>query len=153
MRMIASTIAAVLLVAGCSSNDESSPSPAPTSQPPATSAPTPEPSSATPPPVEETPGLAASEVLAAFMTAKLPVRHARNNSKNCETQQLGCLEMVTTDDVTITTWGDSVAMETYAQAFGTEAFVLRNVVLQYAAAKTPATMRPKYQAALTKLAP
>lgn len=91
-------------------------------------------------------------MLAAFRSANLPVRNPRDNSKNCDAQQLGCLEMTTTDDVTITTWGDAAPMEAYATAFGTEAFVLRNVVLQYAGAKTPAAMRPQYQAALTKLA-
>ena len=148
MRLIA-IVAAVLLVAGCSSNDEGSPTPAPTSQPPAA---TPEPSSATPPPVEETPGLSAAQVLQAFTKAKLPVRNARNNSRNCDAQQLGCLELISTDDVTITTWGDAASMEVYAAAFGADVFVLRNVVLQYAAARTSAALRPKYQLALTRLA-
>lgn len=103
-------------------------------------------------PADDKPGLAAAEVVAAFTAAKLPVRHARNNSKACVEQELGCLELISTDDVTITTWGDAVAMEAYAQAFGAEAFVLRNVVLQYAGAKTPAAMRPRYQLALTRLA-
>lgn len=148
MRVIAIITAAVLLVAGCSSNEGSPAAVQPTVAATSSAAP----STATPPPVEETPGLAAAEVVAAFQAAKLPVRRARNNSKNCETQELGCLEMVTSADVTITTWGDAVSMEAYAQAFGADAFVLRNVVLQYAAARTPAAARPKYQLALTRLA-
>lgn len=145
--MIAIIAAAVLLVAGCSSNEGS-----PAAVQPTTAVSSAPPSTATPPPVEETPGLAAAEVVAAFQAAKLPVRRPRDNSKNCDAMQLGCLEMITTDDVTITTWGDAVSMEAYAQASGTEAFVLRNVVLGYAAARTPATLRPKYQLALTRLA-
>lgn len=149
-KLVVVLVAVVGLLAGCSGGGDAPASTAPAASQPATTTPTVEPS--TPPPVEDTPGLAAAEVLAAFTKAKLPVRNPRDNSKNCVSMQLGCLEMITTDDVTITTWGDAVTMEAYAQAYGMEAFVLRNVVLQYAAAKTPATARPKYQAALTRLA-
>ncbi|MET9313841.1 hypothetical protein ABZX12_18670 [Kribbella sp. NPDC003505] len=148
MRGVAVIAAAVLLAAGCSSNDEGGPSPAPTSQPPVATA---EPTANTPP-AEETPGMSAAQVVQAFTKAKLPVRNARNNSANCDAQQLGCLELISTDDVTITTWGDAASMEVYAAAFGADVFVIRNVVLQYAAARTPATLRPRYQLALTRLA-
>lgn len=150
MKLIVIVAAVLGLLVGCGSGGEDqSASTAPTvSQPSTPTVEVPAPTT----PAEDKPGLAAAEVVAAFTAAKLPVQHARNNSKNCETMQLGCLEMITTDDVTITTWGDAAPMEAYAQAFGQDAFVLRNVVLQYAGARTPAAARPKYQLALTRLA-
>lgn len=146
MRVIVIIAAVVLLAAGCSNQDSPLPA-APTQSSTATAAPAPSTSST--PTAEEKPGLSAAEVVAAFQAAKLPVRRPRNNSANCETMQLGCLELITTDDVSVTTWSDSVAMETFAQAYGKEAFVSGNVVLSYAAARTPASLRPKYQQVLT----
>lgn len=148
MRVIAIIAAAVVLLTGCSGSKET---PA-ASQPPASSVPATVVEPTSPPASSEEPrGYSAAEVLAAFKAAKLPVRNARDNSTNCESMQLGCLEMLTTDDVSITTWGDAVTLEAYAQAYGKEAFVANNVVLSYAGARTPAKMRPKYQAALTAL--
>lgn len=148
MKLVALVIVLAGLLVGCGgSGEDRSASTAPVASPPS---PVQVPVPTTP--ADDKPGLAAAEIVAAFTAARLPVRHARNNSKNCVEQELGCLEMISSDDLTITTWGDAVAMEAYAQAFGPDAFVLRNVVLQYAAARTPAAARPKYQLELTRLA-
>jgi len=145
MRVIAIVAAVVMLAAGCSS-ENSPPAAAPTST---STTPTEEPVEI-PTPVEFTPGpYTADEVLAAFQAAWLPVRNPRDNSKNCE--ELGCLQLMTTDDVSIYTWGDSVPMELFAHELGKDAFVLGNVLLQYAGARTPEKMRPKYEAALTAM--
>lgn len=143
MRVIAITAAAVLLAAGCA-NDQVSPPAASTS--PSTSTPvkaTPKPS----PPASTPVKLTAEQVVAAFAAAKLPVRNPRDNSRNCES--LGCAELTTTDDISVYTWDDPAAQKRFVTSFGpTRAFSLGNVVLSYAAARTPAAARPKYQQVL-----
>jgi hypothetical protein len=152
MRVIAIVAATAALLVGCSGGGDDSASSTPPANQPSTTAPATVEVPAPTTQAEDKPGLAAADVVAAFKTAKLPVTHARDNSRNCEGLQLGCLEMITTDDITVTTWADSPSMEAYAHGFGTEAFVAWNVVLQYAAARTPAKLRPRYQQVLTKLA-
>lgn len=148
MRVIALAAAAVMLVAGCSSGSEDPPAAA-SQQPAASTVPATVEEST---PAEEEPvGLTAAEVLTAFQQAKLPVRHPRDNSNNCDAMQLGCVQLTTTDDVSIYVFVEAAAMENFAASFGKDAFVSNNVVLSYAGAKTPATMRPKYQAVLTGL--
>jgi hypothetical protein len=148
MRAIAITIAAMLLVAGCSSNDDPA-SPPVASQPPTAAASAPV---ETPKPPPEVPaGLGAAEVVEAFKAAKLPVRNPRDNSKNCEEMQLGCLELMTTDDISVYTWDDAAAQQKFAAVFGKEVFASGNVVLSYAAARTPAKLRPRYQQVLAGL--
>jgi hypothetical protein len=144
MRAIAITTAAVLLAAGCA-NDQASPPTASTSPSTSTSVKaTPKPN----PPATSAPAkLTAEQVVAAFAAAKLPVSNPRDNSRNCES--LGCAELTTTDDISVYTWDDPAAQKRFMTAFGpTRAFSLGNVVLSYAAARTPAANRPKYQQVL-----
>lgn len=145
-RLIAVAAAGVLALAGCSGGE----SPAVRDTPAAVTTVT------TPPPASSTPEvdghqvLTTAIVLEGFAKAKLPARNQRDNSKNCESG-LGCIQMVTTDDVTIYTFADPSAQQAIAAAFGEDAFSSGNVVLQYAAAHTPVTMRPKYERVLAGL--
>lgn len=140
MRVIAIIAAVVLLSAGCA-NDQASP-------PAASTSPSSTPSTATTKPSPPAPAkLTAEQVVAAFAAAKLPVRNPRDNSKNCAS--LGCAQLATTDDISVYTWDDPAAQKRFVTAFGpTRAFSLGNVVLSYAAARTPAAARPKYQQVL-----
>ncbi|MEU4391654.1 hypothetical protein [Kribbella sp. NPDC023855] len=143
MRAIAITAAAVLLAAGCA-NDQASPPAASTSPSTSTSVKaTPKPS----PPATSAPAkLTAEQVVAAFAAAKLPVSNPRDNSKNCES--LGCAELTTTDDISVYTWDDPAKQQHFAKVYGAQAFSSGNVVLSYAAARTPAANRLKYQQVL-----
>ncbi|MEV6413824.1 hypothetical protein [Kribbella sp. NPDC051718] len=95
--------------------------------------------------------LSAVNVLQAFQAAGLPVRNERYNDEACDTQQLGCMELLTTDDISIYTWADEAAQANFATTYGDAAYSSGNVVLSYLAQRTPAKLRPKYQAVLDKL--
>lgn len=142
MRVIAIIAAAVVLLTGCSgSKEEPAATQAPASTAPARETPV--------TPAKATTPLTGNEVIVEFAAANLPIGNVRDNSKNCV--KLGCVELVTTDDVSIYVWHDAAAQKHFATTFGSEAFSAGNVVLEYAGARTPAKMRPKYQAALTEL--
>jgi hypothetical protein len=119
--------------------------------------------SSTPTPAETTPTAAAStpidghsvtsvaQVIDAFQQAKLPVRKPRDNSDNCESQQLGCIQLTTTDDVSVYSFATIDDAKAFATVYGTEAYTSGNVVLSYGAARTPAALRPRYQKILDGL--
>jgi hypothetical protein len=88
-------------------------------------------------------------VVDAFQAAGLSVPHARDNSANCA--QLGCVQQVTTDAITVLTFKDAAGAAKVASGYGADAHQQGTVVLEYAAAKTPAADRPKFEAALAKL--
>lgn len=126
---------------------------------------TPSPSSSSAPstPAETTPGTTAStpvdgrsvmsvaQVLDAFRHAKLPVRKPRDNSDNCESLQLGCIQLTTTDDVSVYSFATVDEAKALAAASGTEAYSSGNVVLSYGAARTSAALRPRCQKILNSL--
>lgn len=95
-------------------------------------------------------GPTAETVVDHFQLAGLPVPHARDNSANCAS--LGCVQQVTTDAVTVLVFKDAAAAAKVAAGYGADAHQQGAVVLEYAAAKTPAAERPKYEAELAKLA-
>lgn len=88
--------------------------------------------------------LSAVNVLEGFQAAKLPVRNDRYNDANCESMQLGCIELLTTDDISIYTFADQGAQQTFAESLGEDGYSSGNVVLSYLAARTPQALRPKY---------
>jgi hypothetical protein len=138
---------AVLGAAGCSPDEAAAPAQSTTSATSATSS-----APATSPASTEIDGhqtLTAAMVLKAFQAAKLPVRKPRDNSRNCEALQ--CEELTTTDDISIYTWTDEVAQQQFAEVGGDNVYSSGNVVLQYAAARTPEAMRPKYEKVLDGL--
>ena len=87
----------------------------------------------------------------AFQQAKLPVRKARDNSANYESQQLGCIQLTTTDDVSVYSFATVDEAKAFVAASGTEVYSSGNVVLSYGAARTPAALRPRYQKILDGL--
>ena len=95
--------------------------------------------------------ISAQSVVTAFEKANLPVTNPRDNSKNC--QDLGCQQMITTDDVTVVSFTDSAAEAKYVNAFGSNAYQKGPIVLQYAAARTPEATRATYQTQLNTLVP
>jgi hypothetical protein len=95
-------------------------------------------------------GPTAETVVDHFQLAGLPAAHPRDNSANCP--QFGCTQMITTDAVTVVTFADQGAATKYAQTWGADAHQQGLIVLSYLAARTPAADRPKYEAALAKLA-
>jgi hypothetical protein len=150
MRVIAIVAAVVMLAAGCSSED-SPPAAAPTSASVEAPSSSTEPAESSEPPDGPHYHRSADEVLAAFTAAKLPVREPRDNSKNCDELQVGCVQLMTTEDVSIYIFVDAASREIFAGSLGRDAFVYGNVVLSYAAARTPVALRPRYQQVLTAL--
>lgn len=151
MKNLAAFAAAVLLlaVAGCSSDDQ----PASTTQQSTTVTST-TPAEPTTPAESEIDGhqvLSAVNVLHGFQAAKLPVRNDRYNDANCETLQLGCIELLTTDDISVYTFAEGPEQAVFAASLGDDGYSSGNVVLSYLAQRTPAAMRTKYQAVLDKL--
>lgn len=133
----------MLCVAGCSSDEPSAaPTPVAASTTPATT-PTVEPE------IDGHQVLSAAVVLEGFKKAKLPVRNDRYNTGNCE--QLGCIELLTTDDLTIMTFADEAAQAHVTTVYAGQSYSSGNVVLSYAGARTPDALRPKYQQVLDGL--
>jgi hypothetical protein len=93
-------------------------------------------------------GVTAHAVGDTFAAAHLPAPHPRDNSGNC--QSLGCSHLVTTDAVSVYQWPDVAGARKHAQTVGDQGFQAGTIVLSYAAARTPAKDRPKYEAALRK---
>jgi hypothetical protein len=96
----------------------------------------------------------AQQVVDEFAAKGLPVPKPRDNSQqNCSTYK--CSQLVTTDAITVATFADEAAATKYADAMAGAGGSFRHklVVLSYAAAKTSASDRPKYEAALTALVP
>ncbi|MDP9799353.1 hypothetical protein J2S43_007865 [Catenuloplanes nepalensis] len=94
-------------------------------------------------------GPTAQEVIDAFERAGLAVSNPRDNSSGCG--ELGCKERITTDAITVLSFDDAAAAAKYVEAAGTEAYRSGGIVLSYAAARTPAEDRPKYEDALKKM--
>jgi hypothetical protein len=93
------------------------------------------------------PGGSMNRPLAAL--ASLGIRNPRDNSANCAS--LGCTELTTTDDISVYVWDDPAAQAHFAKVFGAGAHSSRNVVLSYAAARTPEKMQARYEKALSSL--
>jgi hypothetical protein len=94
-------------------------------------------------------GPTAQQVVDAFDRAGLPVPNPRDNSGNCKTS--GCVQLVTTDAVSVYTWPTEAAAQHQVDVAAGEAHRRGLVVLSYAAARTPAEDRPRYEAELAKL--
>jgi hypothetical protein len=152
VRLVAVAAAGVLVLAGCGGGE----SPAVQDTPAAvTAATTPAPVASTPvastPVVDGHSVMSVAQVIDAFQKAKLPVRSPRDNSDNCEDLQLGCIQLTTTDDISVTSFATPAEAEAFAAASGSETYSSGNVVLGYAAARTPAALRPKYERVLAGL--
>jgi hypothetical protein len=150
MRVLLGVAVAALLLTGCSGSDDANDAP-PATAPVTTAAVTTETPAAVDTPIDGHQVLSAVNVLQGFKAAKLPVRNDRYNDAYCESMKVGCIELLTTDDISIFTFADPTAQEVFAAAYGEEAFSSGNVVLSYAAARTPAALRPKYEKVLTGL--
>jgi len=152
------TTVLVLACTGCSGSQEEGQAAAPSTpvvaSPSTPPAPTVTPTAASPTPraapSKTPPVLDPRSVLLAFMKAGLPVNDFRDNSQNCVSLQLGCDEQWTTDDVTVMSFRESAAQRKLVAAYGKDAASRGPYVLSYLAARTPAELRPKYEAALRK---
>lgn len=129
-RLIA--LALVLAVAGCS---DPNPAPTVTWSAPAT----------TPPRADGAPS--AREVVDAFAAAGLPVPEPRDGA--CAAAH--CSELMTTDAVSVYVFPDEASAAAFADAHAPDAHRIGVVVLDYAAARTPADDRSQYENALTNL--
>jgi hypothetical protein len=115
-----------------------------------TTAPVDEPTEPTSAPLDGHHSLTAGMVVGAFKDAGLPVRNPRDNTaQNCP--DLGCTQLISTDDVSIYTWADPVAQSAFAKSYGEGAHSSGNVVLSYLAARTPEKTRAKYERVLAPL--
>jgi hypothetical protein len=139
-----------LALAGCSDDGGQAAAPPPSSN----SAPMPAettPTAAASTPIDGHSVMSAAQVIDAFQQAKLPVRKPRDNSDNCESLQLGCIQLTTTDDVSVYSFATVDGAKAFAVASGTEMYSSGNIVLSYGAARTPAPLRPRYQKVLDSL--
>lgn len=82
------------------------------------------------------------DVLHAFADAGLPTGNARETTAGCTDY---CAQRVTSDAVTVTVARD---VPTAVRLASVDGFRAGRVVLGYAAARTPAALRPRYQAQL-----
>lgn len=146
MRVLLGVAAAALLLAGCGGSNDAGDTPPPTTPAATVQTPTAAESS-----IDGHEVLTTAIVLDGFKAAKLPVRNPRDNSANCEGLELGCIQLMTTDDISITTFADKAAQQKLVDTYGADAFSSGNVVLTYAAARTPAANRPKYERVLAAL--
>ena len=134
-------MALTLALAGCSATPAAPATPTPTPSPGA--------KAAVEIPARADGAPSAEEVVESFAAAGLPVPDPRDNSGYCATGVTHCSEIMTTKAITVYVFPD----ETTAQEFATGPDTHRTgvVVLDYAAANTPAADRPKYENALTSL--
>lgn len=146
VRLVA-VAAGVLVLAGCGGGESPAVQDTPAA---ATTAPAPA-SSSSSAEVDGHSVMSVAQVVDAFQKAKLPVRSPRDNSDNCEDLQLGCIQLTTTDDISVTSFATPAEAEAFAAASGSETYSSGNVVLGYAAARTPAALRPKYEKVLAGL--
>lgn len=94
-------------------------------------------------------GPTAQDVVDDFAAAGLPVPEFRDNSpQNCGS--LGCTQLITTEALSVVQFDDPAAAQRYVDAFGEDAHLNGPIVLQYAAARTPADQRPAYEARLSE---
>lgn len=83
-------------------------------------------------------------VVRAFIKAGLPAANPRENTGGCV--DLGCSRLVTTDELSLYTFGTAKDRAAYVEAFGDDVAAVGPVVLSYAAARTPKTDRKRYEA-------
>jgi hypothetical protein len=96
-------------------------------------------------------GVKAGDVVAAFAKAGLPARSPRDNtSVSCAGTLPGCVELVTTDDVSVYRFASQDAANKWA-AFPDKDRVGK-LVVSYSAARTPEKLRPRYKAIATEVA-
>jgi hypothetical protein len=97
-------------------------------------------------------GPTAQEVVDAFIEAGLRAPKPRDNSRNCTGDGgLGCLQLITTDAISVYSWPTEASAQNYLAAAGDDLHGKGLIVLSYAAARTPKADRPKYEAVLNKL--
>jgi hypothetical protein len=106
------------------------------------------PTAATSTPIDGHSVMSVAQVIDAFRRAKLPVRKPRDNSGNCESLRLGCVQLTTTDDVSVYSFATVAEAKAFAITSGAEVYSSGNIVLSYGGARTPATLRPRYQEVL-----
>ncbi|WP_190815010.1 hypothetical protein [Saccharopolyspora pogona] len=93
----------------------------------------------------------AQQVVEQFERDALAVPNPRDNTaQNCA--QLGCVQLVTTDAVSVLSSADESAASTFASKLGGSAHQAGTIVLRYDAAKTPADQRAAFEASLKKSA-
>lgn len=139
-------IAVAVLGTGCAADTSGSAAPAQTAM--STSAPSEAPSPMASEVEQPDDAIAplelAMSIVAAFVSEGLPAREPRDNTdRNCGS--LGCAALVTTDDITVVVFEDAAAQQRYAEGFA-GSHSTGPVVLQYAAARTPEGLQPRYEA-------
>jgi hypothetical protein len=149
LKLVALVAVVGLGLAGCSDDGGQAGTPPPSSDSSAQTETTPTAAASTP--IDGHSVMSVAQVIDAFQQAKLPVRKPRDNSDNCESLQLGCIQLTTTDDVSVYSFATVDEAKAFAAASGTEAYSSGNVVLSYGAARTPAALRPRYQKVLDGL--
>ncbi|MEV5543100.1 hypothetical protein AB0L13_40395 [Saccharopolyspora shandongensis] len=93
----------------------------------------------------------AQQVVEAFQRDGLAVPNLRDNTaQNCV--QLGCVQLVTTDAVSVLSFADESAASTFAGKLGEGAHQSGTIVLRYDAARTPKDQRAKFESSLAGIA-
>lgn len=89
-------------------------------------------------------GPTAQDVVDDFAAAGLAVPKARDNTAtNCGS--LGCTQLITTDALSVVRFDNPAVQQRYVAGFGDDAYAEGPIVLQYAAARTPAGKRAAYE--------
>ena len=127
-----------LTVAGCTASVSSTPI-EPSQPPSAVAAPTTAPGA-----------LTAQDVAEAFAEEGLPATRPRDNTgANC--LDLGCAQLITTDDVSIYQFADLAAAKKMANVFDDGAHRDKLIVLQYVGARTSKADQKRYEKVLARL--
>lgn len=88
---------------------------------------------------------ATDAVIAAFQEAGLPLPELRDTSPQCAESLPGCVERITTENISVLAFDNEADAIAYAEGFGTDAFRRGLVVLSYAAAGTSEEDRAAYE--------
>ncbi|MBQ1016329.1 hypothetical protein KBX71_00435 [Micromonospora sp. D93] len=174
-------LVAVVLTAGCGSDDDRSPNATPSvsseaaptdlptppaspspgvdaaTSPPAAAQGTTQRRPASPPPVvlPKRPATApgAKQIVEAFRAAGLKVSHPKDRAVDCgpDGLGLGCSELMATDAVTVYVFPDETSASDIAETWAGQSYQRGAVVLNYLEAKTPAADRPRYEKVLNGL--
>lgn len=94
-------------------------------------------------------GVTPVQVYDAFKSADLPVVNPRDNTENACASMPSCVALETTDSISIYKFNSEKDATTFA-APGS-GYRNKDIVLSYAAARTPESEQPKYEAALDQL--
>ncbi|MGI5159215.1 hypothetical protein [Microbispora sp. CA-102843] len=93
----------------------------------------------------------AQDVVQRFSDAGLSVPSPRDNSHNCDELQLGCIEFVTTESVTVMRFADETAAKEGASAYGKDTYQQGVYVLSFGAQRTPEDQRRRFTSELNRM--